>query len=193
MRLRYTLSRCDLFRAGARAMLRQRFLLIILIPILTFVWWSTFTWDENRGETLPLRITVATLAAGMCAGTGILAGVLMVAAQSFLRRDKGVVGEHTLEITDDGLIESTEVNRSLANWRTSFRIRESKRYAHIYTSLGSAHVVPKAKPPLEGSVVEFLGELKARIKTSQQGAPPSSGLESRNGKSGVSEGPPSVS
>ena len=43
----------------------------------------------------------------------------------------------------------------------------NESYAHIYISHESAHVVPKAKPPLEGSVVEFLGELKARVKKHQ--------------------------
>ena len=35
-------------------------------------------------------------------------------ARRHSENDTGVLGEHTLEITDDGLVESTEVNRSLS-------------------------------------------------------------------------------
>lgn len=133
------------------------------------MWWSTFTFAENLHQPLPVRIFVATFAAGMCAGVGILGGVVIVAAQSFLRRDKGVLGEHTLELTDEGLIEATDVNRSLANWRTVFRIRQTKRFVYIYISDANAHVIPRAKPPLEGSVEAFVSEFQSRIKSFQSG------------------------
>lgn len=193
MRLRYTLTRWDLFRAGLRAMLRQRALLFVAIPLLVFVWWSTYTSEEDRELPKPVRIAVATLTAATCAGVGVLAGVSIIGAQSFLRRDTGVLGEHTLEITDEGLVESTEVNRSLANWRTLFRIHETSRYAYIYISLGNAHVVPKAKPPLEGSVPDFLRELRVRIRNFQQGAAPNGGPAAPPPIPTVTDGPPSVS
>jgi hypothetical protein len=175
MRLRYTLTRWDLFRAGLRAVVAQRVLLIVAVPLLVFVWWSSYSYDENQKLPVPVRIVVATLSSGICAGVGVLAGALILAAQSFLRRDRGVLGEHILEITEEGLIECTEVNRSLANWRTSFRIRETSRYAYVYVSVGNAHVIPKARPPLEGSVAEFLTELRARIQKFQQRDAPNGG------------------
>lgn len=145
-------------------MLGHRALLIVAVPLLGFMWWSSFTYDQNRHLPLPVRITVATFSSAIAAGVGILAGVLILAVQSFLRRDRGVLGEHTLEITEEGLVESTEVNRSLANWRTLFRIKETGRYAYIYISEGQAHVIPKARPALEGSVAEFLTTLRATIQ-----------------------------
>lgn len=153
----------------------QRALLLIVIPILAFVWWSSFTfpYEDPKEKKQPpgVKIFVATFSAGFCLGVGILAGGAVVAVQSFLRRDKGVLGEHTLAITDEGLVESTAVNRSLANWGTSFRIRETGRYAYIFVSDTNAHVVPKTSPPLEGSVDEFLNALRARIKQIEQGPP----------------------
>jgi hypothetical protein len=111
----------------------------------------------------------------VAAAIGIFAGFLTIAAQSFLRKDKGVLGEHTLEITDEGLVESTDVNISLATWGSSFRIRETTRYAFIFVSEGNAHIVPLSRSPLEGSVREFLNELRSRIRKAQQSAPPNVG------------------
>ncbi len=153
-------------------MLHQRVMLIIIVPLTTFVWWSTFTYEENRSLPIVVRVITATVTAGLCIGVGMMAGVALTAAQAFLRKDQGVLGEHTLEITEDGLVESTEVNRSLANWRTVFRILESRRYAYVYVSATNAHIIPKHKIPIEGSVDGFLVALRARIEKCQQDARP---------------------
>ena len=98
-----------------------------------------------------------------CSGRGC------VAAHAFLRKDQGVLGEHTLEITDDGLIELTEVNRSLYNWRTTFRILETRNYAYVYISATHAHIVPKNPLPIDGSVDDFLAALRARFANCKHG------------------------
>lgn len=164
MRLRYNLTRVDSFKAAFPAMAFHRFVPIFIILISVLLWWSVFASYGNLGYSLLVRIMATTFIVAIDVGGGLCAVTLMIAAQSILRRDKGVIGEHTLEITDEGLVESTEVNRSLSNWRTPFRIRETRRYVYIYISCGSAHVVPKAKPPLEGSVTEFIAELRSRIE-----------------------------
>ena len=172
MRVRYEITRLDLFRAGFRAMISQRILWLFLSALSAFSWWNTFTWEGAQKEPLPARIIIATFTAATGIGVGLFVGVVMAATQSFLRRDKGVLGEHALEITDEGLVESTIVNRSVANWITPFRIRETKRYARIYVSDSNYHLLPKLRPPLEGSVDGFLDALRAKIKQIQQGAPP---------------------
>ena len=163
MRLRYKLTRLDLFIVSFQVLLFQPVFLIVVISILAFAWWNTFASAEITGYSLQVRIIAAMLSVAQVTGACLLVGTLMIATKTFLCKDKGVIGEHTLEITDEGLVESTEVNRSLSNWSAPFRIREMRRYVYIYISSGSAHVVPKTKPPLEGSVAEFIAELRSRI------------------------------
>lgn len=169
MRLRYEVTRFDLFRAGFRTFISQRILWLFGFAILAFSWWSTFTYEETRKKPLIVGIMIATFTAGIGAGIGLMAGTAIIATQSFLRRDRGVLGEHTIEITSEGLVESTIVNRTLHNWGSSFRIRGTKRYACIYISDSNYHLVPKNRPPLEGSVDEFLNALGTKIKEIQQG------------------------
>jgi hypothetical protein len=182
MRLQYSITRADLFRAGIRAMLHQRAMWIVLIPLLGFSWWSSFNWPEARNESLLVRMLTATFTSALCAGIGAIGGCAVVALQSFFRRDKGVLGTHTLEITEEGLIESTEVNRALANWKTSFRIRETGRYAYIYVSESTAHIVPKLRIA-EGSVAEFLLELRARIQSESARPKDNPPMQSQNADS----------
>ena len=99
---------------------------------------------------------------------GILAIVAIDVIQALLMKEnQGTLGEHTLEITEEGLIESTEVNRSVANWKTPFRIRQSSRYGFIYISANQAHIIPMRNPQLEEPPKEFLNELQKRVSTIQ--------------------------
>ena len=163
MRLCYTLNRGDLVWAGSRALFHQRGMLLIAIALTAFVWWSTFTYDQNRDLPIIARVITATVTAIICNGFGIAAGVACVATNYFLRKDRGVLGEHTLEITDDGLVESTEVNRALHNWRTAFRILETQHYIYVYVTATNVHIIPKNRLPIEGSINDFLAALRARI------------------------------
>ena len=193
MRLEYSITRSDLFRAQARALLYQRVLWLIAFPLLGISWWSSFNWQEARSQPTAVRIITATISASMCGAVGAVGGCVFLGLQSLLRRDKGVLGNHTLEITDEGLVESTDVNRSLMKWGGSFRIRETRRYVYVYVSDTNFHLVPRARLVPPSSLDEFLPELRARIKRFQQNARPNAGATTGFGNPGASEGQPSVS
>ena len=192
MRLEYSITRFDLFRATARALLYQRVLWLVGLPFMAIAWWNSFSWRELQNQALAVRIITATLTVAACVAVGGVGGCLFLGVQSLLRRDKGHLGNHTLEITNEGLVESTEVNRSLANWRTPFRIRETRRYAYIHISDTNFHLIPKRRLSGKGSLNEFLTELRARSNRFQQGAS-NGGPAEPLGSSGVGGGPPSVS
>jgi hypothetical protein len=193
MRLEYSVSRFDLFRAQARALLLQRVLWALFLPLVAITWWSSFSWQESRNQPTAVRIITATITALACAAVGAVGGCAFLALQSLLRRDKGVLGSHTLEITEEGLLEFTDVNRSLTKWAGMFRIRETPRYIYIYVSETNFHLVPRQRLVPPGSLDEFVTELRARITRFQQSAPPNGGPSPPVVNSGVSDGPPSVS
>jgi hypothetical protein len=80
-----------------------------------------------------------------------------------LKESQGTLGEHTLEITESGLVEQTAVSQILSNWRTPFKVRQSKNYGLIFINSLQAHIIPLSRPSLEGSPEEFLTEFKKRI------------------------------
>ena len=75
MRLCYTLNRGDLVWAGSRALFHQRGMLLIAIALTAFVWWSTFTYDQNRDLPIIARVITATVTAAICIGVGLAVGV----------------------------------------------------------------------------------------------------------------------
>jgi hypothetical protein len=84
-------------------------------------------------------------------------------ATAFLFKQRGVVGKHVLQITEQGLVESTDFNESLHKWPSVCRILSLWGYLYIYVSDMNTHQVPKRYfSPQE--IADFEGELRARAK-----------------------------
>ena len=182
MRLRYRLTRADLIRAQTRAIFHNKVFIGVLVLFFAFLWWSTFTMAEIAKGSEAVRAITATIMAGIGLIGVLLFTAIILSLQTLLRRDKGVLGEHTLELTEEGVVESTDVNRSLANWRTQFKIRDTRHYAYIYISESNAHIVPKKREPLEGCTEVFLIRLREHIARFQApGASAGTGAMSTDG------------
>lgn len=73
--------------------------------------------------------------------------------------NKGVFGQHEIEIDDEGLVERTEVNETRQSWQGVERVGETDEYAFIYISSVMAHVIPK-RPGIDGDPDEFITRAK---------------------------------
>ncbi|HMF15269.1 MAG TPA: YcxB family protein [Gemmataceae bacterium] len=114
-----------------------------------------------------MSVLFATLLILPGVALGFLMAFLVAVMNALSKKAKAVLGEQVLEITEKGLLVSREVNRSLYNWSTSFRIRETRNHVFIFVSTWNAHIIPLRRPPLEGSVREFLDELASRIRATR--------------------------
>ncbi len=171
MRLRYELTRWDLFKAQLLAIPFQRpvvvFLLLFLVGMWAFVFCSQQSLEDADIIFSAIAATVVTLLAG--SAVAVITAIL-VAFRTLVGSDPGVLGEHTLELTDEGLIESTAVNRSVHSWATPFRVRPTIGYVFVFITRDQGHIIPLNRAPLEGSVGLFLEELQARIHRTDVGA-----------------------
>lgn len=74
----------------------------------------------------------------------ILVLLLMKALiMSLYANKKGVLGEHAIEISENGINESTSVNQGLHLWTGVYDVFESKHYIFIAIDKLQAHVIPK--------------------------------------------------
>jgi len=62
--------------------------------------------------------------------------------RSVLKSD-GVLGEHTIEISEEGLREKTEVNDNLHLWKGIIKVQQNNDYIYIYIAELTAHIIPK--------------------------------------------------
>src|SRR4026209_1570495 len=104
MRLRYRLTRADLIRAQTRAIFHNKVFIGVLVLFFAFLWWSTFTMAEVAKGSEAVRAITATIMAGIGLIGVLLFTAIILSLQTLLRRDKGVLGEHTLELTEEGVV-----------------------------------------------------------------------------------------
>jgi hypothetical protein len=57
---------------------------------------------------------------------------------------KGVLGKHTIEISEQGIQETTEVNQSFFTWTGIYSIEYNNSYIYVFTGPTSAYVIPKS-------------------------------------------------
>lgn len=67
-------------------------------------------------------------------------------------KQRSVLCEHTLTLADDALTETTPFNEARNLWPGIYQIVDTQDYIYIFTSLNSAHIIPKrAFPDAESS------------------------------------------
>ncbi|MFA5832148.1 MAG: YcxB family protein [Bacteroidota bacterium] len=58
-------------------------------------------------------------------------------------KQKGVICEHTITISDDWIIESTEVNEDRKKWNGIYKLVEDDEYYYIFLTPQIGHFIPK--------------------------------------------------
>lgn len=63
--------------------------------------------------------------------------------KNYAKRNEGIIGEHTIVISEEGLREITKVNNSLYLWCGIAKIKQDNSYIYIYIEEFMAHIIPK--------------------------------------------------
>lgn len=161
----YEVTRWDLFQNLTTFMLRNRaFQAVILLGIV-----AVAALILNGYSGAPLAFLLNACFGAICGLLGCLAVALPLVslAMAFGFKQRGVVGQHTLEITERGLSERTEYNESLARWASVRRIHSTRRYLYIYVGDFNLHSVPKRCFARE-QIAGFEAELRAFAKRGRQ-------------------------
>jgi len=78
--------------------------------------------------------------------------------------NKGVLCEHTLELTDAGVTETSLVGQHSTTWAGILRVVETTSHVFVYIGSNMAHVIPRAKV-LDGDMDAFINKLKAELES----------------------------
>ena len=145
MRVNFTITRRDLFFGHIHMAVRSRanhVLYALMIVVIGAMEWSTLPQPTGLIEFLA---TIAALKVVLLIVTVafILLTLVSFSINCIHKREPGVLCEHTIELTDDGLIETTEVNRSEAKWSGIFNVVRTRNYLLIYVGRTNAHLVPR--------------------------------------------------
>lgn len=158
--LTYSVNRWDIFFNWMTVMVRNR-LLQIFVPVSMIICVGLRLLPKLGYEAIPRLMFDAILECGWFVGFLVFFQAILGFASAFLMPHRGVVGTHTLEITEAGLIERTDVNETLHRWPGLCRIYSFLGYLFIYVGENNAHQVPKRdlRPEV---IANFEAELRAR-------------------------------
>ena len=77
------------------------------------------------------------------------------------------MGEHRLEIENDGLTERTDVNETKTLWRGMERVASTKTHTFIYVTSLSAHIIPHDRI-MAGNLQEFVQDVEHHLAFAQE-------------------------
>lgn len=157
--LTYELTRGDLFVNSMTVALRNRMLQIIIG--LAFVINAALILGPQIGKSplWQLALTAVGLVIGISVTVLFFQGIMAVAI-AFVMKQHGVVGQHTLTITPEGLRETTEFNDTVHKWPLIQRVMPLFGSVYIYVGDQNSHQVPRRNVP-PGQLERFLAALRA--------------------------------
>lgn len=88
-------------------------------------------------------------------------------------KNKGLIGPHELEITEQDLVERTQVGERHTQWSAIDGVSTTPGHTFIFLSALEAHVIPRTTI-LDGNYEDFVNEVKKRT-TVATASPSSSG------------------
>jgi YcxB-like protein len=155
----YCLTRGDLFINALTVIYRNR-ILKVFIPASLLVNIGIITLQRIGREPGSAIARTAFFQCAVLMGVIIVSLCFMGLIAAFVTT-RGVLGEHALEITPQGLIERTAVNETLHKWTSVSRIFSQCGYLYIYVGELKCHIVPKRGFP-ENEISDFERDLRAR-------------------------------
>lgn len=160
--VRYSLTRGDVLRWQFYTLIRNRVLISMQLILSLFLVWNDLRSPEMAVRPTGFKVFYALVfPLFMFCIVGLLAMLAMVCMVMF-KKHRGLLGDHELEIRDEGLIERTDVNESLHRWGGFGRIVRTGRYLYIYVTDSSVHIVPRRYFASEQEEQAFRDELQRR-------------------------------
>ena len=77
-------------------------------------------------------------------------------------KNRGITGQHEMEIREDGLLEKTSVNESLHRWSGFHKICSTRDFLFVFVTENIVYYIPRKAFPSEQEVKNFRDEIQRR-------------------------------
>lgn len=120
----------------------------------------------NLSFAAPLGVKILTTIVEGCLALCFFAAIMLLTHVVFIlvRKNKGVVGTHELEIVEDGLRQRTEVTEVLHRWEGFHKIVPTRGRIFVYTTDNNVEYIPRRAFASEHESRQFEQELMARVE-----------------------------
>ena len=161
--VRYSITRWDILRWQFYLLIRNRVLIVLGLIVSIGLVWQALGTPEMAGRSTGFKIFYAVFFTGMMfCFVGTVTMVLMFCTVMF-KKFRGFLGDHELEIREDGLAERTDVNESVHRWAGFHKVVTTGRYLYIYVTDNNVHIVPRRFFTSEQEQRAFQDEIQRHI------------------------------
>ena len=141
--IRYSLTRWDILRWQFYQLIRNRVFIGFVLIFSLGQAWNYLRTAEMAAYSLGFKVFYAVFfSVAMLGLVGIVTAVLMGCTVLF-KKLRGSLGDHELEIRNEGLVERTDVNESVHRWAGFHKVVTTGRYLYIYVTDNNVHIVPR--------------------------------------------------
>lgn len=164
MTIRYNNTRGDLIFVNIRTILHNRLLLAIWAIGTANICYSALQGPKIQDTSLGMKIFLCVFVGGIFSVFLFASIIAMTTAMILLKKNKGVLGEHLVSISDEGIVESTIYNESLHRWSAYHKTVSTSRFLLLYANEGQYLVISRKRPLIEGDLVAFEAALNEKTR-----------------------------
>ncbi len=159
--VRYEQSLADLLWFTAHSNLRSPVGRIVYALLALYAFYVAYLSNPHARTGADL-VAAILLSLALVAGLAIATAVLTALA-TISRANRTVLTEHTITVTDAGLVEETKFNRTEQKWAGVTRLSRTRRHIFVYVARNAAHAVPRRAFPDAAAWDAFYERLRAGI------------------------------
>ena len=126
---------------------------------------SAYTSVPASAPLVARLLAIALMATVILSIFFVVSGVLIVLGL-ISKSNKTILTQHMITLTETGLIEETEFNRSEQKWSGIPRLVRMRRHILVYVSQYAAHVIPRRAFSDAAAWESFYEELQSRVRRS---------------------------
>ena len=164
MEVKYRNTLADLIRFNVYVQVRQRVLQILCALLslgLVYTLWPTIG-QSDTGLAIKIVILLALLVI-ILSIFGVIA-FLFTILSVFLSRSRHILGEHTVALNENGIVETTSLGRHETTWQGVHRIVETGTLVMLFITPLSAHLIPRHAFDNPSDLDRFVSYVKERMR-----------------------------
>ncbi len=146
------------------ALMRNRVVLGFWALIMVSYCVSQLHGPRAQSQGVLYEIVLCTVSCLILLASFLGSTLLVLSIQIMSQKNKAVLGEHRLTISDEGLVESTLYNESMHKWMGYHKTLSTSTYLMIYPTDGRFFYISKRRPLIEGDMAAFEAALRERTK-----------------------------
>jgi len=162
----YKLKRSDLFKFIIYTTLRNKLVWGIWLILCALLVYTTLADTEATTDTLTKVLTAIILVVFTLLFVNLLLLFTTVIRVVTIRKT-GVLCEHVLKLTDDGIVVTSDVNESINRWAGFHKLVATPNYVLLFVTDANAHIVPRRAFASHTASQAFIDEVRACAKAAR--------------------------